>query len=65
MYREVCAACHSISRIPYRKFVGTMMTVDEAKAMAEDVEYDTDPNDEGEIEKEAREIKRLYASSVR
>jgi len=28
-----------------------MMTVDEAKAMAEENEYDTEPNDEGEIEK--------------
>jgi len=28
-----------------------MMTVDEAKAMAEEHEYDTEPNDEGEIEK--------------
>lgn len=28
-----------------------MLTVDEAKAMAEENEYDTDPNDEGEIEK--------------
>jgi len=27
------------------------MTVDEAKALAEEGEYDTDPNDEGEIEK--------------
>lgn len=38
-------------RIPYRTLVGTMMTVDEAKALAEEQEYDTDPNDEGEIEK--------------
>lgn len=28
-----------------------MMTVDEAKAMAEENEYDTEPNDEGDIEK--------------
>ncbi|OQV08981.1 hypothetical protein CLAIMM_13172 [Cladophialophora immunda] len=51
VYREVCAACHSLKRIPYRSLVGTMMTVDEAKAMAEENEYDTEPNDEGEIEK--------------
>lgn len=31
--------------------VGNFMTVDEAKALAEENEYDTDPNDEGEIEK--------------
>jgi len=51
VYREVCASCHSLSRIPYRTTVGTMLTVDEAKAMAEENEYDGDPNDEGEIEK--------------
>jgi ubiquinol-cytochrome c reductase cytochrome c1 subunit len=31
--------------------VGVTHTVDEAKAMAEENEYDTEPNDEGEIEK--------------
>jgi len=51
VYREVCAACHSLSRIPYRSLVGNIMTVDEAKALAEENEYDTEPNDEGEIEK--------------
>ncbi|CAK1367975.1 Cytochrome c1, heme protein, mitochondrial [Cercospora beticola] len=51
VYREVCASCHSLSRIPYRTLVGNIMTVDEAKAMAEENEYDGEPNDEGEIEK--------------
>ncbi len=51
VYREVCASCHSLNRIPYRTLVGTVLTVDEAKAMAEENEYDTEPNDEGEIEK--------------
>ncbi|EME39366.1 hypothetical protein DOTSEDRAFT_75165 [Dothistroma septosporum NZE10] len=51
VYREVCASCHSLSRIPYRSLVGNIMTVDEAKVLAEENEYDTEPNDEGEIEK--------------
>ncbi|KAG8623467.1 hypothetical protein KVT40_008443 [Elsinoe batatas] len=51
VYREVCASCHSLQRIPYRTLVGSIMTVDEAKALAEENEYDTEPNDEGEIEK--------------
>ncbi|KAF2857378.1 putative cytochrome c protein [Piedraia hortae CBS 480.64] len=51
VYREVCSSCHSVSRIPYRSLVGAVMSVDEAKALAEENEYDTDPNDEGEIEK--------------
>ena len=51
VYREVCASCHSLKRIPWRSLVGTTHTVAEAKAMAEENEYDTEPNDEGEIEK--------------
>lgn len=51
VYREVCSSCHSLSRIPYRSLVGTILTVDEAKALAEENEYDSEPNDEGEIEK--------------
>ncbi|GAB7357223.1 hypothetical protein MBLNU459_g8204t1 [Dothideomycetes sp. NU459] len=51
VYREVCASCHSLKRTAYRNLVGTMMTVDEAKALAEENEYDSEPNDEGEIEK--------------
>ncbi|KAK3310353.1 cytochrome C1 family-domain-containing protein [Chaetomium strumarium] len=51
VYREVCASCHSLSRVPYRALVGTILTVDEAKALAEENEYDTEPNEQGEIEK--------------
>ncbi|KAJ5229240.1 hypothetical protein N7489_009948 [Penicillium chrysogenum] len=51
VYREVCASCHSLSRVPWRSMVGTMHTVDEMKAFAEEHEYDTEPNNEGEIEK--------------
>ncbi|EFW13334.1 cytochrome C1 [Coccidioides posadasii str. Silveira] len=51
VYREVCAQCHSLTRVPWRAFVGTIHTVDEMKAMAEENEYDTEPNDQGEIEK--------------
>ncbi|UCK58521.1 hypothetical protein AFCA_001375 [Aspergillus flavus] len=51
VYREVCASCHSLTRVPWRSFVGVMHTVDEMKAMAEENEYDTEPNDQGEIEK--------------
>jgi ubiquinol-cytochrome c reductase cytochrome c1 subunit len=50
VYREVCASCHSLQRIPYRTLVGTILTADEAKAFAEENEYDTEPNDQGDIE---------------
>lgn len=51
VYREVCSSCHSLNRIPWRSLVGNTHTVDEMKAMAEENEYDTEPNDEGEIDK--------------
>lgn len=49
VYREVCSACHSLDRIAWRNLVGVAFTVDEAKAMAEEVEYEDGPNDEGEM----------------
>ncbi|KAG6888659.1 cytochrome c1 [Termitomyces sp. Mi166 len=49
VYREVCAACHSLNRIAWRNLVGVSHTVDEVKAMAEEVEYTDGPNAEGEM----------------
>ncbi|KAF9045706.1 hypothetical protein BDZ89DRAFT_1007935 [Hymenopellis radicata] len=49
VYREVCAACHSLDRIAWRTLVGVSHTADEARAMAEEVEYQDGPNDEGEM----------------
>ena len=49
MYREVCAACHSLDRIAWRNLVGVSHTADEARAMAEEVEYTDGPNAEGEM----------------
>ena len=49
MYREVCAACHSLDRIAWRNLVGVSHTVDEVKAMAEEVEYQDGPDDQGEM----------------
>ncbi|KAK0551734.1 cytochrome c1 [Tilletia horrida] len=49
VYREVCSACHSLDRIAWRNLVGVSHTVDEVKAMAEEVEVTDGPNDEGEM----------------
>ncbi|KAJ3550569.1 hypothetical protein NM688_g5046 [Phlebia brevispora] len=49
VYREVCAACHSLDRIAWRNLVGVSHTADEVKALAEEVEYTDGPNDEGEM----------------
>lgn len=47
VYREVCAACHSLDRISWRNLVGVSHTTSEAKAFAEELEYDDEPDDEG------------------
>ncbi|CAG8561131.1 2708_t:CDS:2, partial [Paraglomus brasilianum] len=48
VYKEVCSTCHSLERIAWRNFVGVSHTLDEAKAMAEEVEYTDGPDDSGE-----------------
>lgn len=47
VYRDVCAACHSLDRIAWRNLVGVSHTASEAKAFAEELEYDDEPDDEG------------------
>ncbi|KAG6334605.1 hypothetical protein ID866_4481 [Astraeus odoratus] len=49
VYREVCAACHSLDRIAWRNLVGVSHTAEEARAMAEEVEYTDGPDDSGEM----------------
>lgn len=51
VYREVCAQCHSLDRIAWRNLVGVSHTTSEAKAMAEECEYDDEPDDQGEPRK--------------
>lgn len=49
VYREVCAACHSLDRIAWRNLVGVSHTVEETRALAEEVEYTDGPDDNGEM----------------
>jgi len=49
VYREVCAACHSMNLIHWRNLVGVTHTEAEAKAMAAEYEYQDGPNDQGEM----------------
>ena len=52
VYQEVCSACHSLNRIAWRNLVGVTHTVDEVKAMAEQVEYeDEEPDEQGNVVK--------------
>ncbi|KAF8936975.1 cytochrome c1 [Dissophora ornata] len=49
VYKEVCAACHSLDRIAWRNLIGVSHTEAEVKAMAEEFEYADGPNDVGDM----------------
>ncbi len=51
VYREVCAACHSLDRVAWRTLVGVSHTNAEVKEMAEQFEYDDEPDDQGNPKK--------------
>lgn len=47
VYREVCAACHSLDRVAWRNLVDVSHTADEVKDMAAQFEYDDEPDEQG------------------
>ena len=49
VYREVCAACHSLNLVNFRHLTGIGYKEDQIKAMAAEVEVTDGPNDEGEM----------------
>jgi len=49
VYKEVCATCHSLELVAFRNLVGVSHTEEEAKALAEEFEYEDGPNDDGEM----------------
>jgi len=49
VYKQVCAACHSLQYIHYRDMVGVFLTEAEAKAEAASVEVIDGPDDEGNM----------------
>jgi len=48
VYKQVCAACHSMKYIAYRNLVGVSHTEAEAKAEAEEAQVKDGPNEAGE-----------------
>ncbi len=49
VYKQVCAACHSMKFIAYRNLVGVSHTEEEAKAEAAEILVRDGPNEEGEM----------------
>ncbi|ETE59508.1 Cytochrome c1, heme protein, mitochondrial [Ophiophagus hannah] len=49
VYKQVCSACHSMEYLAFRNLVGATHTEEEAKALAEEVEVQDGPNENGEM----------------
>lgn len=49
VYKEVCAACHGLKRVPFRKLTDIGFSEAEAKAFAAEYTVTDGPNDEGEM----------------
>jgi len=49
VYKNVCAACHSLNLISYRHLIGTCLTEEEAKVISADDTVEDGPDDEGNM----------------
>lgn len=49
VYRQVCAACHSLNRIAFRNLADLGYTEGQIKAIAQEYSVEDGPNDEGEM----------------
>ena len=49
VYKQVCAACHSMRFLAYRNFVGVTHTEDQAKAEAEEIMVTDGPDENGNM----------------
>ncbi|BHF77601.1 iso-1-cytochrome c [Sparganum proliferum] len=49
VYKQVCAACHSMKFLSYRQLVGHVLTEDEAKADSAEILVEDGPDDTGKM----------------
>lgn len=56
VYKQVCAACHSLNYICYRNFVGEIFNEAEAKAEAKGAMITDGPNEDGEMYQRAGKL---------
>ena len=52
VYREVCAACHSLKRIHFRNLEGIGYDESQIKTIANDYTINDGPNDDGDMSSE-------------
>ncbi|CAH1982051.1 unnamed protein product [Acanthoscelides obtectus] len=62
VYKQVCAACHSMRFIAYRNLVGVTHTEEEAKAEAEEQMVLDGPNEQGEMFKRPGKLSDYFPS---
>src|SRR4051812_2158774 len=49
VYKEVCSACHSLKRVPFRRLTDIGLSEAEAMAFAAQYTVQDGPNDQGEM----------------
>lgn len=49
VYKEVCAACHGLTRVPFRKLTEVGFSEAEVKALAAEYTFTDGPNDDGDM----------------
>ena len=49
VYKQVCAACHSLKYVTYRELVGVSHTKEEAAEEAEQIQVEDGPDDNGKM----------------
>lgn len=49
VYKQVCAACHSLKYVAYRELIGVTHTEEEAKAEAEEIQVTDGPDEVGNM----------------
>jgi len=62
VYKQVCAACHSLKYVAYRNLVGVCHTEEEAKAEAEEIQVLDGPDENGEMFKRPGKLSDYFPS---
>lgn len=65
VYKQVCAACHSMKYLCYRNLVGVSHSEAEAKAEAEEAQIVDGPDDEGNMFERAGKLSDRFPSPYR
>lgn len=65
VFRQVCATCHSLNKVPFRTLVGVTHTEEQIKKIAESYEVTDGPNDTGEMFQRPGKLSDQFPSPYR